>query len=294
MRRSPRKSPGRGTPANQNPRPVGMVTPQVKPSTSGITPGRPGQAGFVNRGRSGGSGRGASHSFPGWFNLPSFSTEEEDDDDNDDENSGDYDPDDNEGEGDNDDNEDDETEEEMEVDFPNLGQPPPPPQRRPIAAKNISLIRAPNRGKSGFSEIARWNRTTRQGVFNETKRGWMKKRQRDPRNQNELRRCCPGFQALREICFYQKSTCFLISMWGFQRFVRRVCMDEVHRGGEFRWQAKALFALQQAAESYLVTYLCDTNLLAIHAKRTTIMAKDMVLVGRMRGRRAIGPEMGDD
>ena len=52
-RRSPRKSPGRGVPS-RDPRPVGMVTPQVKPSTSGITPGRPGQAGFVNRGRSGG------------------------------------------------------------------------------------------------------------------------------------------------------------------------------------------------------------------------------------------------
>ena len=166
----------------------------------------------------------------------------------------------------------------MEVDFPNQGQPPLPPRRRPLAAKNMNLIRAPRRGKSGFAEIARWNRTARQGVFNETKRGWMQKRMRDPRNQNELRRRRPGFQALREIRFYQKSTCFLISMRGFQRLVRQVCVDQVLRGGEFRWQAKALFTLQQAAESYLIAYLCDTNLLAIHAKRTTIMEKDMVLV----------------
>ena len=285
-RRSPRKSPGRGTPANPIPKPVGMVTPQVKPSTSGTPMGRPGQAGFVNRGKSGGNGRGASRSSPGRYN------DNEDDDDDDDENDEDSDPEGNEGEGDDD---DDETEEEMEVDFPNLGQPPPPPpRRRPIAVKNINLIQAPRRGKSGFSEIARWNCTARQGVYNETKRGWMAKRQRDPNNQNQLRRCRPGFQALREIRFYQKSTCFLISMRGFQRFVRQVCLDEVHRGGEFRWQAKALFALQQAAEAYLVAYLCDTNLLAIHAKRTTIMEKDMALVCRMRGRRAIGPEMGDD
>ena len=52
--------------------------------------------------------------------------------------------------------------------------------------------------------------------------------------------------------------------------------------------------LQQAAEAYMVAYLCDTNLLAIHAKRTTIMDKDMMLVGRMRGRHAIGFEMGDN
>ena len=122
----------------------------------------------------------------------------------------------------------------------------------------------------------------------------MAKRQSDPKNQNQLRRHHPGLGALREIHFYQKSTCFLISMCRFQRFVRQVCLDEVPRCGEFRWQAKALFLLQQAAESYLVAYLYDTNLLAIHAKCSTIMNKDMVLVHRMRGCRAIGAEMGDD
>ena len=130
-RRSPRKSPGRGTPVNRDLKPVGMVTPQVKPSTSGIPARKPGQPGFVNRGRSGGSGRGASRSSPDRYDLPSFSTEEEDDDNEDDdeeedENDGDYDPEDNGGEGEGDNNEDDE-EEEMEVDFPNLGQPPVPP-----------------------------------------------------------------------------------------------------------------------------------------------------------------------
>ena len=49
-----------GHPTNRDPRPVGMVTPQVKLSTSGITGKRPGQPGFVSRG--GGSSRGSSHS----------------------------------------------------------------------------------------------------------------------------------------------------------------------------------------------------------------------------------------
>ena len=69
---------------------------------------------------------------------------------------------------------------------------------------------------------------------------------------------------------------------------------DIPDGGKYWWQARALFALQPAAESYLVAYLCDTNLLAIHARWPTIMPKDMVLVRRMRGRQAIGPEMGDD
>ena len=83
-------------------------------------------------------------------------------------------------------------------------------------------------------------------------------------------------------------------MRGFQQYVREIVLNEIQDGGKYRWQVRALLALQQAAESYLVAYLCDTNLLAIHAKHSTIMPKDMILVRRMRGRRAIGPKMGDD
>ena len=75
-------------------------------------------------------------------------------------------------------------------------------------------------------------------------------------------------------------------MRGFQRYVREIVLNEIQDGGKYRWQVRALFALQQAAESYLVAYLCDTNLLAIHAKRSTIMPKDMILIRRIRGRRA--------
>ena len=83
-------------------------------------------------------------------------------------------------------------------------------------------------------------------------------------------------------------------MIAFQRYVQQVALDVALGGKEYRWQARALFALQQAAKAYMVTYLCDANLLAIHAKRSTIMEKDMVLVRRMRGRHAIGFEMGDN
>ena len=105
---------------------------------------------------------------------------------------------------------------------------------QPIAAKNLNLIRAPRRGKSGFAEIARWNRTARQGVFNETKRGWMAKRIRDNAQRQQLRRQQPGFRALREIRFYQKSICFLISMRGFQRLVQEVVQDVILNGQNIR------------------------------------------------------------
>ena len=46
------------------------------------------------------------------------------------------------------------------------------------------------------------------------------------------------------------------------------------------------YTLQQAAEAYLVGLFEDTNLCAIHAKRVTIMPKDMRLARRIRGERA--------
>ena len=120
---------------------------------------------------------------------------------------------------------------------------------------------------------------------------WMARPERHAQNRG-IRRARAGMRALREIKFYQHSTCFLIPMRAFQREVRKVALDEV--GKEQRWQARALFLLQQAAEAYLVAYLGDANLLALHACRTTIMDKDMVMVRRMRGRRAIGFDYRDD
>jgi histone H3 len=57
--------------------------------------------------------------------------------------------------------------------------------------------------------------------------------------------------------------------------------------GEFksdlRFQSQAVLALQEASEAYLVGLFEDTNLCAIHAKRVTIMPKDMQLSRRIRG-----------
>ena len=52
-----------------------------------------------------------------------------------------------------------------------------------------------------------------------------------------------------------------------------------------RYQPAALEALQQAAESFIVGLFEDTNLAAIHAKRVTIMPKDIQLAQRIRGGR---------
>eukprot|EP00450_Noctiluca_scintillans_P021714 CAMPEP_0194512650 /NCGR_PEP_ID=MMETSP0253-20130528/44714_1 /TAXON_ID=2966 /ORGANISM="Noctiluca scintillans" /LENGTH=136 /DNA_ID=CAMNT_0039356131 /DNA_START=45 /DNA_END=455 /DNA_ORIENTATION=+ len=92
----------------------------------------------------------------------------------------------------------------------------------------------------------------------------------------------PGTVALREIRKYQKSTDLLIRKLPFQRLVREIAMDFQT---ELKFQSQAVLALQEAAEAYLVGLFEDTNLCAIHAKRVTIMPKDIQLARRLRGER---------
>ena len=98
-----------------------------------------------------------------------------------------------------------------------------------------------------------------------------------------LHRYRPGTVALREIRKYQKSTELLIRKLPFQRLVREIAQDFKT---DLRFQSSAVLALQEAAEAYLVGLFEDTNLAAIHAKRVTIMPKDIQLARRIRGERA--------
>jgi len=98
----------------------------------------------------------------------------------------------------------------------------------------------------------------------------------------KTRRFKPGVVALKEIRKYQKSTELLIRKLPFQRLVREVAQDITP---ELRFQSQAVLALQEAAEAYLVGLFEDTNLCAIHAKRVTIMPKDIQLARRLRGER---------
>lgn len=55
------------------------------------------------------------------------------------------------------------------------------------------------------------------------------------------------------------------------------------RDEAFRWQSQAILALQEATEAFLIHLFEDANLCAIHAKRVTIMQKDIQLARRIRG-----------
>ena len=94
----------------------------------------------------------------------------------------------------------------------------------------------------------------------------------------------PGTVALHEIRKYQKNTDLLMRKAPFHRLVCKIACDIK---SDLRMQSTALLVLQEASDAYLVGLFnnTDTNECAIHAKRVTIMPKDIQLAQRIRGER---------
>jgi histone H3 len=137
--------------------------------------------------------------------------------------------------------------------------------------------------------MARTKQTARHATGGKAPRPWLAVKASRKNNNGttsggvkKTHRYRPGTVALREIRRFQKSTDLLIRKLPFQRLVRELA-QEIHR--DLRFQSTALLALQEAAEAYMVGLFEDTNLCAIHAKRVTIMPKDMALARRIRGER---------
>ena len=107
-----------------------------------------------------------------------------------------------------------------------------------------------------------------------------KKSQSQPAGERKKPRFKPGTVALREIRRYQKSTSLLIPKAPFLRLAKDIAQSY---DPDLRFASQALYALQEAAEAYLVGIFEDTQLCAIHANRVTIAKKDMELARRIRG-----------
>ena len=113
--------------------------------------------------------------------------------------------------------------------------------------------------------------------------GGIKKQPTTQKGQPKPHRYRPGMVALREIQRYQKSTELLIRKLLFQQLVREIAQDLGKMN--MRFQSRAIMALQEASEAYLVGLLEDSNLCTIHTKRVTIMPKDIQLACHIRGER---------
>ena len=92
----------------------------------------------------------------------------------------------------------------------------------------------------------------------------------------------PGVVALREIKKLQRSTELIVPRLPFQRLVKEIAGQHDR---DLRFSAQGLLALQESAESFMTGLFEDSYMCTIHAKRVTLMPKDVQLARRIRGER---------
>lgn len=76
----------------------------------------------------------------------------------------------------------------------------------------------------------------------------------------------------------------MIRKTAFQRLVKEVA-EELGLLPGLRFQSGAVSAMQEAAEAYLIQLFQEANFCALHARRVTILPKDLQLARRIRGER---------
>ncbi|KAG0439374.1 histone H3.2 [Dictyocoela muelleri] len=89
----------------------------------------------------------------------------------------------------------------------------------------------------------------------------------------------PGLVAIKEIRKYQKSTDLLLRKRPFQRIIREIvnpmCPD-------LRFKPSAIKALQEIYEAQLCGICEDAYQCTVHAKRVTLMNRDIALIRKIK------------
>lgn len=88
---------------------------------------------------------------------------------------------------------------------------------------------------------------------------------------------------MQEIRRLQNSTDLLVPRLPFARLIRQITLELAPKS-DLRFTPESLLTLQTAAEYYLTALFEDSQLCALHAKRVTLMVKDIQLARRLRGR----------
>ena len=167
-------------------------------------------------------------------------------------------------------------------------RPPPAVDARPVAPAKEFQVTIPARkhqrdwqkpkALTGAERYAWWRKNWNSAAFSKAMHG----KDINPQSHQppKRRRFRPGHEALAQIRKYQKTTGLLIQRAPFNRLVREIAQDFKT---DLRFQSTAITALMEATEAYAVGLFDDANLCAIHAKRVTIMPKDIQLARRIRG-----------
>lgn len=102
-------------------------------------------------------------------------------------------------------------------------------------------------------------------------------------------RTAPNWLAIKEIIELQESTYLLIPRQSFLRILRSIITDNFNR--DIRISKDAVDALHSSTEDYLTEVMGTSYKASLHAKRVTLMPKDLALVRRVRSRMQGTPEM---
>ena len=97
-------------------------------------------------------------------------------------------------------------------------------------------------------------------------------------------------KAIDDIKFYQKQPpCLIFAKESFKRLVKDISKDiskEIRRDkSPLKFSQDSINLLQYYIENIIINLLSDSNLIAIHAKRETVMPKDILLVRHMQRQR---------
>ncbi|CAH8873629.1 unnamed protein product [Trichobilharzia szidati] len=149
--------------------------------------------------------------------------------------------------------------------------PPGPPSETRDSGRQLKqqLVRTEQKRASRGVDTAREHNTDNDNDNDKTER--------------PTKRAAPGTRALREIAAYQRSTNLLIRKLPFSLYIRHIMATSLGpRYLTFRWQAICFLALQEAAEAFLVSLFESAQRCAVHAKRVTVMPKDIRLVADLQ------------
>ena len=102
----------------------------------------------------------------------------------------------------------------------------------------------------------------------------------DKEREEKTKKTRQGLKALKEIKKYQSSTEMLIRRLSFQRVVKEI-VQKIQE--DLRLWSTAILVLQEVGDMVLLGLLEQSNLCMLHARRVTIMPKDVQLARHIRG-----------
>ncbi len=90
----------------------------------------------------------------------------------------------------------------------------------------------------------------------------------------------PGTVALRKTRRFHKTPELIFRKLPFQRLIREIASEFKN---DLRFHSAAIYLLQEAAESYLISIFEDANLISKLEKRSYIYPKDFYVPIKLRG-----------